>query len=522
MSLNTDFPDGREPKNAITERILLDPGHPRITFHVEEYPAEGDGSPPDDSREPQLTVVGAVSDELIVLKAARERSPELNQALTDVAEPMGTLGDSPRVELNEPGATPLKPAETYVRGGFGQPDDLHGPRGVELWRLKKVHRDSTSIDVALRLRELARPVEFQTDRGGTLAGPAVTPNHICVVSSDPDWCPAGPPHSAPPPPPPGPGAFVERPARHVPKVKVVVIDTGYIYTDPPHYVLDERVKSVPGEWFDVHATPPRWRFDPPDEPDADGDGRLDGVAGHGTFIAGLVGHHARQAEITVVGQRHEVFPLPGNLSNPVVQAKLFTTEFSLARSMLRHCNADVLQCGFAFPTLSMYPSTPFAAVMAFLRSPAAPRQGIAVVSPAGNESSTSPYWPAAHPDVVGVAASNRRGNARAYFSNWGSWLDCCTRGQYVLSTYIHWFGPLEGEPLTDLEDFRGWARWDGTSFAAPKVSAAIAELVAYKPWLTPAQAWSELEAGIGGVVVTTINDRTLTIAPVPLPYLHLG
>ncbi|HYB27503.1 MAG TPA: hypothetical protein VEF89_12860 [Solirubrobacteraceae bacterium] len=74
----------------------------------------------------------------------------------------------------------------------------------------------------------------------------------------------------------------------------------------------------------------------------------------------------------------------------------------------------------------------------------------------------------AHPDVVGVAAVNRRGNAPAYFSNWGSWLACCTRGQYVLSTYIHWFGPLEWVP------------------------------------------------------VTTINDATLTIAPVGLPCLHLG
>ena len=80
--------------------------------------------------------------------------------------------------------------------------------------------------------------------------------------------------------------------------------------------------------------------------------------------------------------------------------------------------------------------------------------------------------------MIGVASTNRRGNARAWFSNWGDWCDCCTRGEYVYSTFVYWDGPVEGEPLTDIEHFRGWARWDGTSFAAPKVSAAIARLFA--------------------------------------------
>lgn len=522
MSPHNVFPDGRHPKNAITERILIDPGHPRVTFHVEEYPADGEESPPDDSREPQLAVIGAISDELIVLKASREASPDFDRRLREIAELRGTLGEDPRSDRDEPGSSPpARPDDTERQGGWDGPDDVYGPRGVEIWRLTSGERGD-SIDVSLELRKGVDPVTFTTGGGESIRVPPVSPNHICVVSPDMDWCPAGSPHPAPPPPPPGPGGFVERPARDVPRVKVVVIDTGYIYTDPPHAALDERVRSVPGEWFDTHAVPPRWRQDPPDELDADGDGRLDGVAGHGTFVAGLVAHHSRQAEITVVGQRHEVFPLPGNITNPVVQAKLFTTEFSLARSMLRHCNADVIQCGFAFPTLSMYPSIPFAAVMAFLRSPAAPRQGVAVASPAGNEGSTAEYWPAAHPDVIGVAAANRRGNGRAWFSNWGNWLDCCARGQYVLSTYVYWLGPLEGEPLTDLENFCGWARWDGTSFAAPKVSAAIAERVAYFPGQLPIDAWNDIKNGAGDIVVSTITDATLTTAPVGLPYLHVG
>ena len=43
-----------------------------------------------------------------------------------------------------------------------------------------------------------------------------------------------------------------------------------------------------------------------------------------------------------------------------------------------------------------------------------------------------------------------------------------------MSTYIRWQGRVEDENPDAIEDFEGWARWQGTSFAAPKVSAAIA------------------------------------------------
>jgi subtilisin family serine protease len=186
---------------------------------------------------------------------------------------------------------------------------------------------------------------------------------------------------------------------------------------------------------------------------------------------------------------------------------LFETEVAIAHAMLRRSDTDVIQCGFAFPTLDDYPSLPFAAVLAELRQPSAPRGGqVAVVAPAGNEQSRRRYWPAALPDVVGVASTNRRLNARAWFSNWGEWCDCCTRGEHVYSTFVDWDGPVEGEPITDIEHFRGWARWDGTSFAAPKVSAEIARLVAANPGLPPKQAWDQIEAA----AVDFVTDFTLS------------
>ena len=207
----------------------------------------------------------------------------------------------------------------------------------------------------------------------------------------------------------------------------------------------------------------------------------------------------------------------GASPDPVDEAMLFTDEISVARSVLDHSDADVISCGFSFPTLDGHPSIPFVAVMDVLRGPQAARPGVAVVAPAGNESASRPFWPAAHPDVTGVAATNRMGNARAWFSNWGGWADCCARGQDVRSTFIFWLGPVEGEPPSDIETFLGWARWDGTSFAAPKVTAAIASLVAAGGGaLLPVDAAEALLSGTGGVAVTALTDMTLD----PIPGHH--
>jgi hypothetical protein len=474
VSPNTAFPLNESPQNAITERVLE---HPRVTFDVG-----------------QDVLVLAMKEELLVRASVRSTAPVLGKELQTIARNCGSLGS---------------------RSEAGLTDE------VEIWRL--IDPEGNSIDQARRLRGLVRDQGVQTKKGPTVLPPAVSPNHVCVVSRPFDTCPDGPPHPTPPPSSSRRENFIELPRRG-PVANVVVIDTGYIRTDPQHKRLDQRVSTVPGQWPDTSTAPMTWREDPPDTLDADDDGRLDGVAGHGTFVAGVIAHHCRQAHITIVGQRHECMPVT-DPPTPVDQAMLFTSEFALAHSLLQHCDADVVSCGFAFPTLDDFPSIPFTSVMQELTAPNAPRPGVAVVAPAGNERSARPYWPAAHPDVIGVASTNRRGKARAQHSNWGPWADCCTRGQDVLSTFVIWDGPIEGEPLGDAEDFCGWARWNGTSFAAPKVSAAIARLVAESAGgqLLPVDAFHDLLGGRGGVQVTQLTDSTLSPLPgVTLPHLHLG
>jgi Subtilase family len=449
----------------------------------------------------------ARSAELIVRSSAL--SAPARKALSQVASRVGNL------------ATIRRPATKLVRsprqpGRQVDPDyvpDPDGPlRDVEIWRLKEPETRN-SVDESRRLRGLGGVERVTTRSGHELALPTISPHHVAILAPMPSGCPAAPPQPAPEPDDP----FVEPPTGE-PTAKVAILDSGYIWTDPPHRNLDDRVTVVHGQWLDVESR--RWRPDEPDGLYRDLAGQLDGISGHGTFIAGLIANIAPHARLEVVGLRNQEVEVSPR--DPAAQLGLFESELAIAHAMLRRCEADVIQCGFAFPTLDGYASVPFAAVMEEIRARRGDR--VAVVAPAGNEQSRRPYWPAGLPDVIGVASTNRRGNGRAWFSNWGDWCDCCTRGEYVYSTFVYWDGPVEGESPTDVEHFRGWARWDGTSFAAPKVSAAIAELVATGGGATsPMEAWEQLKAGASRVPVRDVSDATLSGAPgVTLPYLQIG
>jgi hypothetical protein len=462
-------------------------------------------------------IVIARKADLVVRTPALNASPSLRKALNRVATRVGTLADI-KASPPEPAPVPeFASSPDQPIAGAHEPKE-NGPLSqVEIWRLKDAARNS--IDESRQLRTLVEDQPVRTPRGDELLLPAVSPNHVAILSPTSGGCPATPPTPATE----RDRAFVQPPAGE-PTAKVTILDSGYIWIAPPHRDeshrnLDQRVRVVLGQWLNTATG--TWEPDEPDGLYLDWAGQLDGISGHGTFIAGLISHIAPRTRLEVVGLRNQEVEIDG--LDPSQQLGLFETEVAIAHAMLRHCDTDVIQCGFAFPTLDDYPSVPFAAAMAEIRQESSPRQGhVAVVAPAGNEQSSRRYWPAALPDVIGVASTNRRGNARAWFSNWGSWCDCCTRGERVYSTFVRWDGSIEGRPLWDVENFDGWATWNGTSFAAPKVSAAIAQLVARTRNPSPEDAGQELIAGTGGVPVSTVTDASLSGAPgVSLPHLQI-
>ena len=485
MSPNTEFREDDPLDSPIVERLIDDPA---IIHEVTED-----------------TVVLALRHDLVVHRSVDQALPvEFDQELRAVARPLGTLASIGRDGRDRRPSPEQGPAS-----------DEQGPAGrVEIWRL--TDPKANAIDEARRLRTLTPDAAMRTRGGQRLVLPTVSPNHVCIVSPKVSGCPAGPPR---PTPPPGDGDGFVGPCPDGRRARVVVIDTGYIRDDPPRVALDQRVTSVAGEYLNTAADPAAWMPDPPDAMTMDPDGRLDEISGHGTFIAGLIAHLCPAAEITAVGQRDEDIAIDGHAAPE--QKRLYSSEVALAHALLSHRDADVIQLGFSFPTLDDYPSIPFTRAMEIVTDPDAPRPGVAVVTPAGNEESAHPFWPAALPDVIGVAATGRRGRHRARFSNWGTWLDCCARGEAVLSTYLHWSGPVQGDP-DEVETFAGWARWDGTSFAAPKVSAAIARLVAAEERLLPVDAFARLVSGATDVRVTEVTDHGLSgPVGVTLPQLHV-
>jgi Subtilase family len=391
-------------------------------------------------------LVLAFRDELLVRRVPGDHGDygPLRQLLDQVAVQSGAL-------TGAPGA----------RGGL--PADYD----VEIWRLKNPH--APHGDAISEARRLLAEVPGLIDQNV----PKVSPNHISVVCAY-DMCPGGPPRrrgARKKPTVPKLRPLVRGQKRRADRVSVVVIDSGYISGHP---ALDGRggITSEPGQWFDSAPSPGCWRDCPPDDYITyleKGLPRLPGVAGHGTFIAGIVARTCADAEITVVGHRHECLPV--EWTDEVDKLRLFTAEIAIAGSLLKHRNADVISCGFAFPTLDGLESIAFDIVMPQVSA------DTAVVAPAGNEDSACPHWPAAHRDVIGVAATKPAGKKKAEFSNWGAWLRYCSIGQNVLST----FGEVEAfpqdhkpDPGDELWRYDGWALWDGTSFAAPRVAARIA------------------------------------------------
>lgn len=318
----------------------------------------------------------------------------------------------------------------------------HGVKDIEIWTPKDPSQFAMVETVIADLTYLL---------GRT---PLVSPNHLMVACNHGCYCPAYAPTAL---------ATQPRRAARMAKfeggqapVRVVVIDTGYIKKAP----LESRrslggFADRPGEIFNGNA----WVTSPPDDAYVLPGGRLELLDGHGTFTAGEIAERCPRVHVTVVGIR---------------DVESAATEASVAREIYRNADADVIVPVFAFHSLHGLRNWTFTNVLPQLEKTSV------VVCPAGNESSYKPHYPAGLPwpdyPVVGVGSfvPGPGGSANlSAFSNFGDWVFGYTAGESVPGLYFNRTTKVEDGPDKKVA-YKGWARWSGTSFAAPKVAAYLA------------------------------------------------
>jgi subtilisin family serine protease len=90
-----------------------------------------------------------------------------------------------------------------------------------------------------------------------------------------------------------------------------------------------------------------------------------------------------------------------------------------------------------------------------------------------NLTNKTPVWPAAFAQVTAVGATDGQGKPAA-FSPEVPWVDVTAQGVDVESTYLDGQVSLSQPGGNQIETFYGYARWQGTSFAAATVSGAVA------------------------------------------------
>jgi subtilisin family serine protease len=187
------------------------------------------------------------------------------------------------------------------------------------------------------------------------------------------------------------------------------------------------------------------------------DGFADPYAGHGTFVSGVMRCVAPAS--TVVVER-------------ILGAAGFARESRLIQQIHDALtrSPDIISMSAGCYTRKNVPSLAFQVLWEERLSQLG---GIVLVAAAGNQSGTTPFWPAAFPWCVGVGSMTRDGQRRSWFSNHGAWVDVYAPGEDIVNAYAH----MKYKTMVDGEvrdTSAGIVKWSGTSFSTPIVTGLIA------------------------------------------------
>lgn len=248
-----------------------------------------------------------------------------------------------------------------------------------------------------------------------------------------------------------------------PEIVVAVLDTGVDLTHPDlAAAIWVNPAEVPGNGVDddgngfvddIHG----WDF-------ADNDNLPDDDHGHGTHVAGIVAAGLNNG-IGIAGVAGGVTIMPVD----VFQGGIGTYE-DLIRAIIYAADNGAHVINMSLGASSYSRGEEMAVDYAWSR-------GAVVVAAAGNTSRESYHYPAAHTNVIAVAATTAD-DYLASFSTRGDFVDVAAPGYRVFSTF-------RGS---------GYAYMSGTSMASPHVAGLAALILSRNPGLSPDQVRTIIEA----------------------------
>ena len=272
-------------------------------------------------------------------------------------------------------------------------------------------------------------------------------------------------------------------------VVIAIVDTGVDTTHPDlaskiwHNLGEIPGNSIDDDGNDFVDDVEGWDFgtgdkDPKPEATADASG-ID-VGFHGTFCAGIAAATTNNAEgIAGAGWNASIMPL--KVSHPVegITSEAIAGAFAYAIDN----GASIISMSFGGPGDPGVPE--------FFQALAdqATQAGVLCVAAAGNDGDSVPAYPAACENVLAVAATDFE-NARAPFSNYGSWVDVAAPGSLMWSTICqnYQFSLLDSlfyVFLFNWDTINPYMFGDGTSFACPLTAGVCALVRSRYPNLTP-------------------------------------
>ncbi len=302
-------------------------------------------------------------------------------------------------------------------------------------------RLNSSVDIGSAWLELVNDPRVAVVEPNYLAYPTVVPD-------DPDY---GNKHEFP---------MIDAPlawdmATGSPDVWVAVVDTG---ADRDHPDLAANV--LPGADF-ILGGDGLGGETPGDGIDNNQDGCVDQNVGHGTHVAGIIAAQAFNG-VGACGIAYNtailplrIFPTNGD-TGATFSSIIEAVEYATAESNVK--------------VISMSIGTTYESSLLQSAINDAWAAGKVLVAAAANSNTSAEFFPAAHDNVIAVAALNKSGT-KASFSNYGAWVDISAYGTGIYSTYFD----------------NMYAYMSGTSMACPLVSGCVALLFSYDPTLSNEQ-----------------------------------